>query len=332
MPTSSSPVSSPSASRPASGSPSEPAALAASRSSSAPSESIPATAASFWTDVLELTKPEISFLVTVSALAGFLLGTPAGWGALNGWTLLWTLLGTVLCAGGVGVLNHVAEIGFDAQMKRTADRPLPAGRMSAETARAIGIGLVCAGVGILCPLANPLTAVLAIVTAVLYLLVYTPMKRTTKWNTLMGTVPGALPALGGYTAATGHIDAIGLSIFLILALWQMPHFLSLAWMYRKDYARGNYAMLPVVEPDGTSTARQTVGCCVALLVASLLPAVLGAAGWIYALGIVPLGLWFLWTSVVFARTRTGQTARRVLKASIVYVPVLVLLLGVDWLV
>ena len=284
-----------------------------------------------WKDVLELTKPEISFLVTVSALAGFLLGTPAGWGALAGWTLVWTLLGTVLCAGGVGVLNHLAEIDFDAQMKRTAARPLPAGRMAPDTAQALGYGLVAAGVGVLCPLANPLTAVLAIATAVLYLKVYTPLKRTTKWNTIIGTVPGALPALGGYTAATGHVDAVGLSIFLILALWQMPHFLSLAWMYRKDYARGNYAMLPVVEPDGASTARQTVGCCVVLLVASVLPTVLGAAGWIYALGILPLGAWFLWTAVVFAKNRTGQTARRVLKASIVYVPVLVLLLGVDWL-
>jgi len=280
-------------------------------------------------DYLELTKPEISFLVTVSALAGFLVGSPA---ALDVWTLVWTLIGVALCAGGVGVLNHVLEENFDAQMKRTADRPLPAGRVSSGTAQLFGVGLVCAGVGTLCPLVNPLTSILAAATAALYLFVYTPLKRTTKWNTLIGTIPGALPALGGYAAATNSLGAAGWSMFAILALWQMPHFLSLAWMYRKDYARGDYAMLPVVEPGGDSTAWQTVAFTAALLVASLTPTAIGAAGWVYALGVAPLGLWFLWTAIQFAQERTGISARRVLKASIVYVPVLVGLLFVDWLV
>jgi protoheme IX farnesyltransferase len=295
-------------------------------------DSVSAAHRSSWSilrDYLELTKPEISFLVTVSALAGFLMGSP---GALDVWTLVWTLIGVGLCAGGVGVLNHVKERAYDAQMKRTRDRPLPAGRLSPKTARYVGFGMACAGIGIICPLVNPLTAVLAGATVVLYLYVYTPLKRETKWNTLIGTIPGALPALGGYTAATGDVGAAGWAIFAILALWQMPHFLSLAWMYRKDYARGDYAMLPVVEPSGDSTAWQTVGFTAALLIASLVPTWIGVTGWLYALGVAPLGLWFLWTAVVFAQERTGQTARRVLKASIVYVPVFVAVLFADWMV
>jgi len=300
-----------------------PRAVAA--TASAPSRSI----GRIFADYLELTKPEISFLVTVSALAGFLLGSP---GTLDIDVLAWTLVGVGLCAGGVGILNHVMERRLDAQMKRTLSRPLPAGRVDPETARHLGIGMVCASVGLLCPLVNPLTAFLAAVTAALYLFVYTPLKQETKWNTLIGTVPGALPALGGYTAATGDLGAAGWAIFAVLACWQMPHFYALAWMYRKDYARGDYAMLPVLEPSGESTAVQMIAFTAGLLVASVLPTLLGAAGWIYGAGVIPLGLWFLWTTVQFYGERTGQTARRVLKASILYVPVLVLLLGIDWFV
>lgn len=279
-------------------------------------------------DYLVLTKPEISFLVVVSALAGFLLGSPA---SIDGLVLLVTLVGTGLCAGGVGVLNHVIERDLDARMKRTADRPLPAGRISPVAARNVGFGLVAAGVGLICPLVNPLTAALALVTAVLYIYVYTPLKQTTKYNTIIGTIPGALPALGGYAAATGTLGPAGWAIFGILACWQMPHFLSLAWMYRKDYERGNYAMLPVVEPDGDSTARQMIGFTGLLLLVSILPTAIGAAGWLYLVGVVPLGVWFLMTTLDFNRERTGQKARRVLKASIVYVPVLVAVILVDWL-
>ncbi len=278
----------------------------------------------YWT----MTKPEISFLVVVSALAGFLMGTPA---ALDGWLLLWTLLGVGLCAGGVGMLNHVIEADFDAQMKRTMDRPLASSRVSEPAARTTGILMIAAGVALVCPLVNPLTAVLAIVTCVLYLLVYTPLKRETKYNTLIGTIPGALPALGGYTAVTGTIDGVGLAAFGILAAWQMPHFLALAWMYRKDYDRGGYLMLPVVEPNGDSTARQTIAFTALLLVISAVPTALGATGWLYLIGVLPLGVWFLWTALAFNRRRTGQSARRVLKASIVYIPVLVALIVADWL-
>ena len=278
-------------------------------------------------DYVELMKPEISSVVTLSAFAGFLVGSPAG---LDGWTLLWTMVGVGLCAGGVGMLNHVLERRYDAMMKRTADRPLPAGRVVPSRARTVGILMVFTAVGLLCPLVNVITAVIAALTAALYLFVYTPLKRVTKWNTLIGTVPGALPALGGYTAATGSLGAGGWTVFGVLACWQMPHFLSLAWMYRNDYERGDYAMLPVVEPEGESTARQMVGFTLALLPISVAPTLVGAAGWIYGLGVLPLGLWFLATTIVFYGERTGQRARRVLKASVLYIPLLVVLLGIDW--
>lgn len=278
-------------------------------------------------DYLELAKPEISSVVTLSAFAGFVVGSSA---ALDGWTLLWTMLGTALCAGGVGMLNHLFERAYDAQMKRTASRPLPTGRVEPKSVRRVGVVMVCGAIGLLCPLVNALTAFLAALTAGLYLFVYTPLKRVTKWNTLIGTVPGALPALGGYTAATGHLGAGGWAVFGILACWQMPHFLSLAWMYRKDYARGDYAMLPVVEPEGDSTAAQMIGFAALLIPVSVLPTLVGATGWIYGVGVVPLGLWFLATTIGFNAERTGQKARRVLKASVFYIPLLVALLMVDW--
>lgn len=286
-----------------------------------------------WTDVLKdywvLTKPEISFLVTISALAGFLIGSTAG---LDLWVLSVTLVGVALCAGGVGMLNHVMEHRIDAQMLRTSDRPLPDGRVSPASARNVGVGMVAVGVGALCPLVNPLTGILAALTAILYLFVYTPLKQKTKYNTLIGTIPGALPALGGYTAATGTLGAGGWAIFAILAFWQMPHFLSLAWMYRKDYARADYAMLPVVEPDGDSTAYQTMFFTALLVGASLTPTLLDITGLIYTIGVVPLGIWFFWTTLAFHWERTGRRARDVLKASIVYIPVLVALLIADWMI
>ncbi len=276
----------------------------------------------------ELTKPEITFQVTLSALAGYLLGTSE---ALNGWHLLGTLTGTGLTAAGVGALNHYLERYYDAAMRRTARRPLPSGRVSPTTARYLGMLLVFAGVGLLCPVANALTAALAIATVLLYLYVYTPLKRRTKYNTLIGTIPGALPAMGGWTAATNNLDVGGWTLFAILAVWQMPHFLSLAWMYRKDYERAHYQMLPVVEPDGRSTAWQTLGFTALLLPLSVTPYLVGVAGPVYLVGSLLLGLYFLWPAAAFFRTRHVQDARRVLIASVVYIPALTGLIVLDWL-
>ncbi|GIV59005.1 MAG: protoheme IX farnesyltransferase [Rhodothermaceae bacterium] len=273
-----------------------------------------------WRDYLALTKPEITFLVAVSALAGFFLGSPE---TLDGWRLLATLAGVSLTAGGSGALNHYLERDLDARMRRTARRPLVTGRIAPERARTFGTVLVAAGLAILCPLTNPLTGVLAALTVVLYLYVYTPLKRVTKYNTLVGTLPGALPALGGYTAATGHPGAAGWALFAVLVCWQMPHFFALAWMYRKDYARAGYAMLPVVEPGGRSTVRQTLFFSLLMLLASLAPPLMGAAGWPYFAGAFLLGLGFLRPVFRFYAAPTSAHARSVLLASIRYIPLLV---------
>lgn len=292
----------------------------------APPEPAPRPA---WLDFWDLTKPEISFLVTLSALAGFLLGSP---GEADGWRLCWTLAGTALSAAGGGVLNHYLERGFDARMRRTANRPLPSGRIRAPHALGFGVLLCAAGVAVLAALVGTLTTVLAALTIGLYLFVYTPLKRKTVLNTVVGTVPGALPALGGYAAATGTLGAGGWILFLILAFWQMPHFLSLAWMYRKDYARAGYAMLPVAEPDGGSTVRQTLLFTLLLAGVSIVPSLLGLTGWVYGAGALVLGLWFLVPAYAFYRTRTVREARRVLIASILYIPLLVVLIFVDRLI
>lgn len=301
--------------------PSSPGTRPASRPHTATPAAARATLADYW----ELTKPEISFLVTLSALAGFLLGSPE---TLDGWKLAYTLVGVAACAGGGGVLNHYLERDLDAEMRRTADRPLPTGRIAPHVALIFGIVLVAAGIATFY-FVNALTMGLAALTVTLYLFVYTPLKRVTKYNTLIGTVPGALPALGGWTAATGSMSAGGWSLFVILALWQMPHFLSLAWMYRNDYARAGYRMLTVVEPDGRSTARQTLLFTAFLLGASTLPTVVGVAGWFYLVGALVLGGWFLLPAWAFFRSRTSRNARRVLFGSIIYVPILVALIFVD---
>ncbi len=277
-------------------------------------------------DYWDLTKPEISFLVTLSALAGFVLGSP---GDVDGWLLGYTLIGTALSSGGGGVLNHYLERHLDKRMHRTADRPLPSGRIAPRKALFFGIGLTTAGVATIFFLVNLLTAALAALTVYLYLFVYTPLKRRTKYNTIIGTIPGALPALGGFAAATGTLGFGGWTLFAILALWQMPHFLSLAWMYRKDYARAGYVMLPVVEPDGNSTARQTLLFTLLLALASLLPTVVGVTGAVYLAGALVLNVWFLLPTYAFYRSRTTRDARRVLMGSILYIPLLVVLIFLD---
>ena len=276
-------------------------------------------------DYWELTKPEIAFLVMISALAGFLLGSP---GSVDAWLLGCTLLGTGLSAAGGGALNHYMERSYDALMRRTATRPLPSGRMA--PLRALSFGILLTGVGLaFLSFVNLLTVILAALTVALYILVYTPLKRKTKHNTLVGIVPGALPGLGGFAAATGTLGLGGWALFLILALWQMPHFLSLAWMYRKDYARARYAISTVFDPDGRSTARQTLLYTGALCLAAMLPTAIGLSGWIYLTGAAILGIWFLLPATAFYRSRTIRDARRVLVSSILYIPLLVVLIFVD---
>ena len=278
-----------------------------------------------WKDYLALTKPEISFLVAISALAGFLLAPgPIDWSAL-----VWGLVGITLASAGGCALNHYLERDLDRSMKRTASRPIPSGRIAPSTAARFGALLVAAGVGILCPLTNPLTGAMAAGTVALYLFVYTPLKRVSVANTFVGTIPGALPALGGYTAATGTFGVAGWAVFAVLVFWQLPHFYALAWMYRADYARGGHRMLSVTAPDGRSLAVQVVFFSVLMIAASLVPVLTGHAGLLLAVGASALGLWFMVPAVRFARSRTNTDARALLKATVYYIPALVVLIVVD---
>jgi protoheme IX farnesyltransferase len=290
--------------------------------------SIPARTVS-WRDWFSLTKPEITFLVVISALAGFILASENG---VDGWLLFWALTGIGLSSAGGCALNHYLERDLDATMKRTAYRPVPSGRISPEQAKWYGFILVAAGVGLLCPLTNPLTGVLAAATVALYLFVYTPMKRTSKWNTLVGTLPGALPVLGGWTAATGSVGAGGWALFGVLLCWQMPHFFALAWMYKKDYEKGGFAMLTVTDTKGQSTANQMLGFTIAMIGFSVVPVFLGLSSWVYLVGALALGIWFLLPVSRFYLTRSVLHAREVLKASVLYIPLLLAAIVVDRLV
>ena len=274
----------------------------------------------------ELTKPRIVSMVLVTASIGYFLG---GHGIESWWVFAATLLGTAMTAAGSGVLNHYLERDVDKRMDRTRNRPLPSGVISPNAALLFGIYLVLAGVLLLLAAVNLLTAFLALLTAFLYTLVYTPMKRLTWWNTLVGAVPGALPPMGGWTAATGHVDAGAWALFLILFVWQIPHFYAIAWMFRDDYRKGGFKMLPVIEPDGKSTFRQIVVFCILLIPVSLLPTALHLTGAAYAVGAVPLGLLFLYTGLVLGRKAGFSDARRVLRMSIVYLPALLGLIVAD---
>ncbi len=287
------------------------------------------SAAVSWRDWFSLTKPEITFLVAISALAGFVLASENG---IDGALLAWSLIGITLSSAGGCALNHYLEHDFDATMKRTANRPIPAGRISPQSAKWFGMVLVFAGVGLLCPLVNPLTGVLAASTVALYLFVYTPMKRTTTLNTLVGTLPGALPVLGGWAAATGSIGLGGWALFGVLLCWQMPHFYSLAWMYKKDYEKGGFVMLTVKDPDGTATAFQMIVFSLGMIVFSIAPVFLGLSSWVYLLGSLALGFWFLFSVLKFYFSRSVLHARGVLKASVLYIPLLLAAIILDRLV
>ena len=276
-------------------------------------------------DYWELTKPEISLVVVLSSVAGFFLGSPE---QVNWMTLTWLVIGGLMTSGGVGALNQYFERDFDRSMRRTANRPIPAGRVSPLAASRFGILLVIGGVALLCPLTNPLTGILAALTALLYVFVYTPLKRKTTLNTIIGTLPGALPALGGWTAATGNLRPEGWILFGVLVAWQMPHFLSLAWMYRKDYARAGMKMTPSVS-GLRSTMVQTIGFSVVLLPLGVLPWVVGLTGPAYGIGALLLGGYFLLPVYRFWRRPTSHTARRVLLASVAYIPLLLLILIAD---
>jgi len=275
---------------------------------------------------LELTKPRINALVLVTAALGFFLG---GKGIQAPLELVYFLLGTAFVVGGAGVLNHVLERDVDRLMERTRNRPLPAGLIRPGVAMSFGLCLVLSGLLLLLSTTNLLTAFLALLSAFLYVVVYTPMKRLTWLNTSLGAIPGALPPVGGWTAATGELEAGAWGLFLILFAWQHPHFYAIAWIFREDYHRGGFKMLPVVEPDGRSTCRQIVVYSVLLILVSTLPTYLGISGWIYLCGAVLMGLGMLLVGIGLSLSRSHLDARRLLKASVLYLPLLLLLSVVD---
>lgn len=270
-------------------------------------------------DYAELTKPKIATMALVTVAVGYLLGAAPviHWGHLGH-----VLLGSWLVAAGGAALNHWLERRTDRRMGRTANRPLPTGRVTAAEALVFGVLLYAVGVGYLAvSLPTPAAAVAAAATGFLYVAVYTPLKRVTAWNTVIGAVPGALPPVIGWAAARGSVDAEGFALFAILFVWQLPHFYAIAWLHKDDYARGGLRMLPVVDHrDGRWTGRATVATCGLLIVATLAPApFLGpvAAG-VYLAGVVPLGVWFLARAVRFARVPDNVTARSVLRGSLVH--------------
>jgi protoheme IX farnesyltransferase len=278
--------------------------------------------ADYWT----LTKPEVNFLVLVSTLVGFYLAAP---GAAHGWLLLHTLMGTLLVASGTGTLNQYLERRTDAFMRRTANRPLPAGRMRHGEALWFGILLSVAGGAELWIAANRLTSALALATLGSYLLFYTPLKRQTPLCTLVGAFPGAVPPLIGWAAVRNGLSGEAWVLYAILFLWQFPHLLAIAWMYREDYARAGLQLLPRPDDDGRSAARQIIACTLALLPVSLIPAFTGHAGKVYLVGAAILGAGFLYYGVRMAARRTNVLARQLLMASIIYLPLVLTLLMVD---
>ncbi len=277
-------------------------------------------------DYLELTKPSVVWLILMSTAVGYYVGAADPVSYL---LLLHTLLGTALLAGGTGALNQWLEREADGKMRRTERRPLPAGRLQPPPALAFGVTVSVAGTLYLIWAVNLLSALLGLLTLASYLFLYTPLKTRTPLSTLVGAFPGAMPPLIGWAAAGGGMGIEALVLFAMLFLWQFPHFYAIAWMYREDYARAGILMLPVVEPDGVSTSRQVI-CYAALLVPlSAAPAVLGMAGSYYLAGALVLSLGYLSAGLLLARRRTIAQARRLLQASIVYLPLVYILLVID---
>src|SRR4051812_21785012 len=286
-------------------------------------------------DYIELTKPRITWLILMSTGIGYFYGLPA---AANWWeflksipllSLLHTVIGTGLIASGTAALNQWYERDADRKMRRTAMRPLPTGKMSARNAMLFGIALSIAGFLELWLGVNLLCAAIGGFTLWSYLFIYTPMKQRTWWSTTVGAFPGAMPPMIGFAAAAGTITPESWVLFAILFLWQFPHFYAIAWMYKDDYARAGIQMLPVVEPDGRSTARQIVLYGIALIPVSLVPSLLGMTGRLYLAGALLLGLWFLYSGVRVAMDRTALRARAVLIVSVLYLPLIYGLMLVD---
>lgn len=286
--------------------------------------SLPVSArlADFW----EMTKPGITLMVVLTAGLGFLL---AEQGSFQFLLLLHTLIGTGLVSAGGSVLNHVLERDTDALMERTANRPLPTGRMNPDVALSFGVLLAVVGLVELALAVNLLTALLGAVAIAGYVFVYTPLKRISSLATVIGAIPGAIPPMMGWSAVRNELDAAAWVLFGILFFWQLPHFLAIAWLCREDYARGGFPMLTVLDPEGVRAGRQAILYGAALVPVSLLPSLLGLMGTIYFVGALAFGLAYLGFSFAFAQARSNPGARRLMLASLLYFPALLLIMLLD---
>ena len=295
----------------------------------ATAQPIPATAVaekSRFAVFSELVKARLTLLVLITTLVGFYVGAR---GALDWALMVHTLLGTALLACGAAALNQLIEREHDAKMRRTEGRPLPSGRLQPDTVLLFGgfssmIGLIYLAFAV-----NLLTSLLGAITLVTYVFVYTPLKRVTWLNTTVGAIPGALPPLMGWTAATGELAGAGWALFAILFFWQIPHFLAIAWMYRDEYAKAGFVMLPGVDPTGERTAHQAVSHAMGLLIVSLCPVLFRVAGATYYVGALLIGLVFLAAAFAFARQLNAARARQLFFASIIYLPLLLGLMVFD---
>jgi protoheme IX farnesyltransferase len=277
-------------------------------------------------DYVALTKPRLNFLVVATSAAGYYLGAAA---PLDAAAMTAAVTGTALVAGGAAVLNQLYERDTDALMRRTRMRPIPAGRVIPADAGIFGAVLSAAGLALLAARTNWLAAALALATLIVYLAVYTPMKRRTPAATLVGAVPGALPALIGWTASHGSIAIGGTALFAIVFLWQIPHFMAIAWLYRDDYAKAGFPMLPVVEPNGVRAGRHALAYAAALLPVALVPSFTGLAGSVYLVAATLLGIALLVLAVRFWRERSDTSARALFFGSIIYLPLIWIVLVAD---
>jgi protoheme IX farnesyltransferase len=287
----------------------------------------PASVEKSWASVFaDLVKARLTTLVLLTTLVGFYLG----WrGAMNYALMLNALAATALVASGASALNQLLERDYDAKMRRTQGRPLPSGRLQPTTVMIFGGVCSVAGLVYLALAVNLLTSVLGAVTLVSYLFIYTPLKRVTWLNTAIGAVPGAFPPLMGWTAARGELTGEGWALFAILFFWQLPHFFAIAWIYRDEYAKAGFKMLPGIDPEGRRTAQQAVSNTLALLAVSLFPFVFKMAGPAYLAGAIILGAGFLWCAIQFSRHLTLTRARQLFFASIIYLPLLLALMVWD---
>lgn len=279
---------------------------------------------------IELAKPRVTWLILMSTAAGYYFGHAGSWHWL---AFIHTLFGTGFMASGTATLNQWYERDSDAQMKRTRNRPLPSGRLSPLEALLFGLAISFIGMLELAVGVNFLSALLCLLTWAMYLFIYTPLKQKTWWSTTFGALPGAMPPIIGFAAAAGSLTTAAWVMGAILFFWQFPHFYSIAWMYREDYSRAGIRMLPVIEPDGRSTARQIILCAALLIPISFLPKALGMSGYLYAAGAALLGMWYLYSGIQIAKNRTRPQARKVLLTSVAYLPLLYILMILDpaWL-